>query len=98
VPLLKKLKWREVMTFKSLWGGISQQNLPTAENGLVYFPTDANGTVLMNSLNKKPYIETSVGISNIFKIFRLDYVWRVNYRELQNAPKGGVRMRVKMEF
>jgi hypothetical protein len=98
VPLLKKLKWREVMTFKSLWGGISQENMPTPENGLVYFPTDANGTVLMNSLDKKPYIETSVGISNIFKVFRVDYVWRVNYRELPNAPKGGVRMRVKMEF
>ena len=98
IPLLKKLKWREVFTFKSLWGGIDAKNLPNSDNNLLRFPVDENGQVLTHSLDKKPYIETSVGISNIFKVVRIDYVRRLNYTDLPNVSKSGIRARVKMEF
>jgi Family of unknown function (DUF5686)/CarboxypepD_reg-like domain len=98
IPLLKKLKWREVFTFKSLWGGIDAKNLPSNENSLLRFPVDGNGQVLTHSLDKKPYIETSVGISNIFRVIRIDYVRRLNYIDLPNVSKSGIRARVKMEF
>jgi hypothetical protein len=98
IPLLKKLKWREVITFKSLWGGIDAKNMPSNENSLLRFPVDEKGEVLTHSLEKKPYIETSVGISNIFKVIRVDYVRRLNYNDLPNVTKSGIRVRIKMEF
>lgn len=98
IPLINKLKWREVVTFKGLWGSLDDQNLPDKTNELLRFPVDENGQVLTNTLERKPYIETSVGIGNIFKVLRVDYVRRLNYADLPNVSKWGIRARVKFEF
>jgi hypothetical protein len=98
IPLLRKLKWREMVSFKGLWGGLDDANRPTAENNLLYFPTDANGTPLTYTLDKKPYMEASVGIGNIFKLLRIDYVRRLSYLDNPNVPSWGIRARVKVEF
>lgn len=98
IPLLRRLKWREMVSFKGLWGGLDESNRPTAENGLPHFPTDANGTPLTYTLGKQPYMEASVGISNIFRVLRVDYVRRLNYLDHPNAPKWGIRVRYKLEF
>ncbi|MBV6440979.1 MAG: carboxypeptidase-like regulatory domain-containing protein [Haliscomenobacteraceae bacterium CHB4] len=98
IPLLRQLKWREMVSFKGLWGGLDDRNRPTAENGLIHFPTDANGTPLTYTLEKEPYMEASVGVGNIFKVLRVDYVRRLNYLDLPNAPKWGIRARFKLEF
>ena len=71
IPYIKKLKWREVFTFRGLWGNLTDKNNPTlAENkdGLYIFP---NGSFTMD---KYPYMEAGVGIENIFKFLRIDYV------------------------
>ena len=98
IPLLRRLKWREVMSFKGLWGGLDEANRPTADNGLLHFPTDPNGTPLTYTLDKKPYMEASVGIGNIFKLLRVDYVRRLSYLDQPNVAKWGIRARVKVEF
>lgn len=98
IPVLKSLKWREVITFKSLWGGLDEKNIPSADNHLLRFPTDENGQLLTYHLGSKPYIETSVGIGNIFRVLRLDYVRRLNYNENPNVSKWGIRARVRFEF
>ncbi|NJN35165.1 MAG: hypothetical protein HC817_13850 [Saprospiraceae bacterium] len=99
IPLLKKLKIREVVTFKALWGGLDAQNVPDANNSLLQFPTDAEGKPLTFSLQpNKPYIETGVGIANIFKILRFDYIWRLNYNENPNVQRSGLRVRIKFDF
>ncbi|MEZ4940258.1 MAG: DUF5686 family protein [Saprospiraceae bacterium] len=98
IPLLRKLKWREMVSFKGLWGGLDDSNRPTADNGLLHFPTDANGTPLTYTLDKKPYMEASVGIGNIFKVLRIDYVRRLSYLDNPNVPTWGIRARVKVEF
>jgi hypothetical protein len=38
----------------------------------------------MKTLEKGPYIEANVGVENIFKIFRIDALWRLTY-PLPNA-------------
>jgi hypothetical protein len=38
IPLLKKLKWREVASFKGIWGGVSDQNNPLLHNNLYQYP------------------------------------------------------------
>lgn len=98
IPLIKTLKWREVFSFKGLWGSLSDTNRPDGNNELLRFPVDQNGNILTHTLERKPYIEASVGISNIFKVLRVDYVRRVNYTDLPNVSKWGIRARVKFEF
>ncbi|MBK7936427.1 MAG: carboxypeptidase-like regulatory domain-containing protein [Lewinellaceae bacterium] len=98
VPLLRKLKWREMVSFKALWGGLDESNRPTEINGLLRFPVDENGTPLTYSLEKQPYMEASVGVGNIFKVLRIDYVRRLNYLDHPNVARWGIRARVKMEF
>jgi hypothetical protein len=98
VPLLKKLKWREVVGFKTLWGGISEKNNPFLEQNqqsamLMQFP---DGCTVMNP--NRPYMEFSVGIYNIFKLFRVQYVRRLNYLDLPTATKHGVRLKFEMTF
>ncbi len=91
IPLLRKLKWREVVEFKGLWGALSDRNNPTlARNAqssiLMQFPAGSN--VMDGS---KPYLEYAVGIQNIFNLFQIEYVRRLNYLDLPTAQKHGIR-------
>jgi hypothetical protein len=98
VPLLKKLKLREVMTFKALYGGLSSLNNPDLQPDLLKFPTDNNGIPLTYTLGRKPYIEASVGVSNIFKLFRVDLIKRFTYLQNPNVASLGVRLQFKLDF
>ncbi len=98
IPLIRKLKWREVFTFKALWGGIDAQNMPSPENGLFKFPTDAAGNQVSFALTSRPYMEASVGVANILKFIRIDYMWRLSYLDNPNVTKGGIRFRIKLDY
>lgn len=98
IPLLKRLKWREVVTAKVLWGGLDDKNRPSSENGLLSLPVDGNGNPITYTLEKRPYVEASVGIANIFKVVRIDLVRRLTYVNNPNVSKMGIRMRFKLEF
>ena len=96
VPLFRKLKWREVVAAKGLVGRVSQRNKEA-----MIFPDNLRGL-------KEPYMEASVGIENIFKLFRVDAMWRLSYLQdpsgAENAenyaeiPKFGIRAQLKIEF
>lgn len=101
IPLLKKLKWREAIGFKMLYGHLTDKNNPLKRPGdheLFLFPTrDGRPTsFVMNP--KTPYMEFSVGVHNIFKILHIDYVRRLNYLDHPDANKWGVRFMVMMTF
>jgi len=98
VPLLEKLKLREVVSFKSLWGGIRPENNPANDPSLLRFPVDGNGRPITYTLNNGPYMEASAGIENIFKVLRLDVVRRLTYLDHPDAPRWGVRARVLVQF
>ncbi|OCX52818.1 hypothetical protein BEL04_00355 [Mucilaginibacter sp. PPCGB 2223] len=98
VPLFKRLKWREYITFKALYGGIRDENNPALHPNLLQFPTDADGRPLTYSLNKGPYTEGSVGIGNILKFFRVDLVERFNYLDNPNTTRFGIRTRATFDF
>jgi hypothetical protein len=38
IPLLNRLKIREVASFTGLWGSVSDQNKPSSDNQLLAFP------------------------------------------------------------
>lgn len=98
VPLLKKLKLREVATFKVLFGGIRDENIPTDSNGLMQFPTTVDGISETYSMEGEPYMEASIGIANVFKFFRVDLVKRLSYLNHPNVAEWGVRARFKFDF
>lgn len=97
IPLLRKLKLRELLTMKVIYGGVRDANNPDKNPNLIKFPT-ANGVTTTFALNKKPYIEGSVGVGNIFKLIRVDLVRRFNYKENPNITTWGVRARFKFDF
>ena len=108
IPLLKKLKWREFIGVKCLWGTLTDKNNPFLEqnrydNTLMMFPGhyDMNG-VYQYSSNvmdpKKPYVEITAGIHNIFKLLHVEYVRQLNYNELPTANKWGVRLMIRTVF
>ena len=92
IPFLKKLQWREVATFRGWYGDLNAKNIPTAENGLFVFPS---GSYVMG---KVPYMEAGVGIENIFKFLRLDYIWRLTYKDHPYINKQGVRFSMRFTF
>jgi hypothetical protein len=98
IPLVKKLKLREVVSLKVLYGGITRTNNPDYQASLFKLPTDANGIPLTYTLEKQPYIEASVGISNIFKIFRVDLIKRFSYINLPNVSTLGLRIQFRFDI
>ncbi len=98
IPLLKKLKWREYLGVKMLWGKLTDKNNPTlpqnaGDNLLMQFP---EGCYVMNP--HRPYVEYILGIHNIFKLLHVEYVHRCNYTSLPTAKKDGVRIMLRMTF
>ena len=98
IPLLKKLKLREVVTCKLLYGSLSRINNPDFQNDLFIFPSDNNGVLLTNSFGKEPYIEAGVGVSNILKIFRIDLIKRFNYLNHPNVSDLGLRIQFRFDI
>jgi len=98
IPLLEKLKWREVVNFKGLWGGLRDENNPSIHPDLLRFPVDGAGTPITNALGSTPYVEGSVGIANIFKLLRVDYVRRFTYLDHPDVARSGVRFFMKFDF
>ena len=87
IPLIKKLKWREVVTCKTLWGSANEKNKKT-----LIFPTT------LNALGNEPYVEFSAGIENIFKVFRIDALWRSTYLRPKAIDNFGVKFGFQLAF
>lgn len=98
IPLLKKLKWREYLGVKALWGKLTDKNNP-------YLVQNENSSVLMQFPEgcyvmdpHKPYVELIAGVHNIFKLLHVEYVHRCNYNELPTAHKNGIRLMMRLTF
>jgi hypothetical protein len=98
VPLLNRLKWRSIVSFKGIYGSVSDKNNPEVTQGLMLFPNDVNGNATTFTLKEDPYIEVSVGIGNILKFFRIDLVKRITYLDNPNVQEYGIRARFKFDF
>ena len=94
IPLIKRLKMRELFTFSGLWGSLSRNNDPTFNDNLLRFP---EGTAL-TKMGNKPYMEIGVGVENILRILSIQYVWRLNYRNNPNIDKSGLRFQLNFKF
>ena len=98
IPLLRRMKMREIIEFKTLWGSLSDKNNPfLAENRdsqrLMVFPENS---FVMDG--RKPYMEWAVGVQNILSLIQVEYVHRINYLGLPTAAKHGIRFTITPTF
>ena len=97
IPLLKKLKWREVIEAKVLWGGLRSENDPIKNPDQVQFPL-THGVNETFALGNTPYFEAGFAIANIFKLIRVDFIKRFTYLNHPEIPTWGIRFRTKFDF
>jgi hypothetical protein len=94
LPLIRNLKWREVITAKAIYGTLAEGNRtlqPRTFNGMEVTPfTTFN--------NRDPYLELGYGIENILKFFRVDAVHRLTYRTAAGARNFGVKLSFGVNF
>jgi hypothetical protein len=87
IPLLRRLKWREVARFKGVAGDLDYKHL----SELLLLPG-------MYSLNHGPFMEVSAGVENIFKILGFDIVWRLRYNDHPNTAPFALRAKIVVQF
>ena len=89
IPLTRKLKWRQFWNVKTLWGSLSDANTALNYNSPKF-----------ETLNGTNYTEIGLGIDNIFKLLRVDFVWNLSGIETKstNNAKFGVFGSFQLQF
>lgn len=82
IPLLRKLNLREVVQFRAVYGSLSEAN--QALN------IGVDGNPFIYEAPEDVYYEYSIGVGNIFKVFRIDFNFRGNYLDNPGARRFGV--------
>ena len=86
IPLLRKLKWREVIYGKAVVGSLSSEN-----KNYSVFPKHMYTLV-------RPYYEAGAGVENILKLLRIDAVWRLSHLDHPKAPKFSILATIDFKF
>ncbi|WP_420571967.1 DUF5686 family protein [Kordia sp.] len=89
IPLLRKLNLREIVGIRGVWGKISEENVAMNTPAFQSLPFSSI-TPQGIAPNDKIYWEYSLGIGNIFKVFRIDFNFRGNYKNNIDARQFGV--------
>jgi len=103
LPLIRRLRLREVITLRGIWGSLSDKNNPNQAatrdvaslgSGIFLFPTDAP----CQPMGSTPYVEMGVGLDNILTVLRIDYVWRLTHRDNAASDRHGIRIALHLNF
>jgi hypothetical protein len=88
--LTRKLRFRQFWNIKTLWGSLSN------ENKVINFKTGHG----FQTLDGKTFLELGTGVDNIFRVFRLDFIWRVLPRPLpeRKSERFGVYGSFRLSF
>ena len=87
IPLFRRLKWREVLGAKAVLGDLDAKH----SDELLLLP-------IMRRLNDGPFVEANAGVENIFKVLRVDGVWRLTYRDNPGASLFALRAKLTINF
>lgn len=88
IPLMRRLKWREVFVAKGVVGSLDRLK---HEKEMLLLPN-------MYDLSDGPYLECSAGIENIFKVLRVDGIWRLRYNDHPNTAPFVLRLKLFLNF
>ncbi len=92
IPLIKHLNLREMVTFRGIYGSLSDSNNPAYNSELIPL---AKGS---SPIGLEPYIEMGVGIDNIFTFLSVQYVWRMTYLEDPGIEHGALLFDFSLKF
>lgn len=92
IPLFRRLKWREVAGAKAVVGGYDKKN-----DDILTRDFNRDGIPEIYTLSK-PYVEAALGVENIFKILRIDFIWRLTYLDHPDIVKYGIRAKLQFDF
>ena len=98
IPLVKRLKLRELFGARMFWGDLSTQNNPYLSADVVYFDKDKENEIMTKVMTKDPYWEGYVGLDNIFKVLRVQYYVRMTYNEIKEPVKDRFRFSLHFSF
>jgi len=89
IPLLRDLDLRELVSFRTVYGDLSQENIELSRPAFEVL-TDRPLTPANLAPSDELYWEWSVGVGNIFRVFRIDFNFRGNYLDNPGARKFGI--------
>ena len=92
IPLMRRLKWREVASAKAVIGGYDLKN-----DAILSRDFNFDGKPDIQTLSK-PFVEAAIGVENIFKVLRIDFIWRLTYLDNPNIVKYGIRAKLQFDF
>lgn len=84
IPLMRRLQWRSTITGRALYGMLNDEH-----KKIMKFPLGTNPV-------KKPYYEVGAGVENIFKVLRVEAVWRLSYLNKPDIIPFGIRARIQI--
>ncbi len=89
IPLVKQLKLREIISLKVHVGDLNNSYKPVFDLPWFY-----------SNESNKPYAEIGFGLTNIFKVLRVEYVHQLGntYSNSNFTDKSGIRFRAEMSF
>jgi hypothetical protein len=92
IPIMRRLKWREVASAKAVVGGYDLKNDQILSR-------DFNGDNRPDIYTlEKPFVEAALGVENIFKVLRVDFIWRLTYLDNPDIVKYGIRAKLQFDF
>jgi hypothetical protein len=86
IPLIKATKIRLITTERIMLGSLSPQ-----QNSALIIPS------FVKPFNGVPYVELSIGIENIFKVLRIDFLYRATHQIPGTSPFG-IKARYSLNF
>lgn len=94
IPLVKKLRLREVVSFSGIYGSLSPKNNPRFGHAGLYALPDG-----CEPFGTTPYCEVSFGLENILRCIRIDYVRRLTYTDgLPASNLSGIRIGFRLSI
>lgn len=85
IPLVRKLRFREIFTFRGVYGTIDQRN-----TSVLKLPDGIQQPNL--------YMEMGFGLENIAQMFRVDFVWRMTHLDQPNVSHFGIKFAFQPKF
>ena len=98
IPLFRRLRLREVIEGKILYGGVRDENNPALNTAQMKFPITNKGVLSTYTLGNQPYVEAGVGVYNILNIFRVDLIRRFTYLNHPGISTTGIRLSTGLNF
>lgn len=81
-----------------LYGGLDMNNDPDYNSDLFKFPMDQDNAPITYKFDNRPYIEAGVGLSNILRVFRIDFIKRFTYLDHPGISGFGFRVQFRMDI